>query len=157
MVAKLQWFIWFGFRQWKLLTGFLIKVCYLRCVWWVITGLDNGLAPNRQQNIISTNDDSVQRHSYAARGEMSLNIELYSRTVLWFKLTSISYTHRKTRISNYMCLILRDACTYPHPDVANNILLCICLWRSVKSSQIARIMGPTWGPPGSCRPQVGPM
>ena len=22
---------------------------------------------------------------------------------------------------------------------------------------IARFMGPTWGPPGSCRPQVGPM
>ena len=26
-----------------------------------------------------------------------------------------------------------------------------------KSSQIARLMGSTWGPPGSCRPQVGPM
>ena len=24
-------------------------------------------------------------------------------------------------------------------------------------TQIARIMGPTWGPPGSCQPQVGPM
>ena len=24
-------------------------------------------------------------------------------------------------------------------------------------SQIARLMGPTWGPPGSCRPQVGPI
>ena len=23
--------------------------------------------------------------------------------------------------------------------------------------QIAKFMGPTWGPPGSCRPQVGPM
>ena len=26
-----------------------------------------------------------------------------------------------------------------------------------KGSQIARFMGPTWGPPGSCQPQVGPM
>ena len=25
------------------------------------------------------------------------------------------------------------------------------------NSQIAWFMGPTWGPPGSCRPQVGPM
>ena len=25
------------------------------------------------------------------------------------------------------------------------------------TSQIAKFMGPTWGPPGSCRPQVGPM
>ena len=24
-------------------------------------------------------------------------------------------------------------------------------------TQIARFIGPTWGPPGSCRPQVGPM
>ena len=24
-------------------------------------------------------------------------------------------------------------------------------------SQIAKFMGPTWGPPGSCRPQMGPM
>ena len=24
-------------------------------------------------------------------------------------------------------------------------------------TQTARFMGPTWGPPGSCRPQVGPM
>ena len=23
--------------------------------------------------------------------------------------------------------------------------------------QIAKFMGPTWGPPGSCRPQLGPM
>ena len=26
-----------------------------------------------------------------------------------------------------------------------------------KPTQIAKIMGPTWGPPGSCRPQMGPM
>ena len=24
-------------------------------------------------------------------------------------------------------------------------------------SQIPKFMGPTWGPPGSCRPQIGPM
>ena len=24
-------------------------------------------------------------------------------------------------------------------------------------AQIAKFMGPTWGPPGSCRPQMGPM
>ena len=24
-------------------------------------------------------------------------------------------------------------------------------------SQIAKFMGPTWGPPGTCRPQLGPM
>ena len=25
------------------------------------------------------------------------------------------------------------------------------------STQIAKFVGPTWGPPGSCRPQMGPM
>ena len=29
--------------------------------------------------------------------------------------------------------------------------------RYVMSTQIARFMWPTWGPPGSCRPQVGPL
>ena len=27
----------------------------------------------------------------------------------------------------------------------------------VDTPQIAKFMGPTWGPPGSCRPQMGPM
>ena len=29
--------------------------------------------------------------------------------------------------------------------------------RFTDASQTARFMGPTWGPPGSCRPQMGPM
>ena len=31
------------------------------------------------------------------------------------------------------------------------------LYHRGKQSQIAKFMGPTWGPPGSCRPQMGPM
>ena len=31
------------------------------------------------------------------------------------------------------------------------------LFASQTTSQIARLMGPTWGPPGSCQPQMGPM
>ena len=30
------------------------------------------------------------------------------------------------------------------------------LWSNIEA-QIARFMGPTWDPPGSCRPQMGPM
>ena len=33
----------------------------------------------------------------------------------------------------------------------NVVEVCCC------TPLIARIMGPTWGPPGSCRPQMGPM
>ena len=31
------------------------------------------------------------------------------------------------------------------------------LFPCTKLIQIARFMGPTWGPPGACRPQMGPM
>ena len=34
---------------------------------------------------------------------------------------------------------------------------CTAVLNIVLCSQIARIMGPTWGPPGSCWPHVGPM
>ena len=34
-----------------------------------------------------------------------------------------------------------------------NFVLTVCC----AISQIAKFMGPTWGPPGSCRPQMGPM
>ena len=33
----------------------------------------------------------------------------------------------------------------------------LCEFYPTFNSQIARLMGPTWGPPGSCRPQMGPM
>ena len=35
-------------------------------------------------------------------------------------------------------------------------LLLVC-WITFQTTQITRLMGPTWDPPGSCRPQVGPM
>ena len=42
------------------------------------------------------------------------------------------------------------------PDGLNDY--CQTWWnRSNLGSQIAKFMGPTWGPPGSCRPQLGPM
>ena len=36
------------------------------------------------------------------------------------------------------------------------VVLWFCLLLDL-STQIAKFMGPTWGPPGSCRPQMGPM
>ena len=32
-----------------------------------------------------------------------------------------------------------------------------CCWLYRMTPQIAKLMGPTWGPPGSCRPQMDPM
>ena len=39
-------------------------------------------------------------------------------------------------------------------DIRDMNLVIRC---NVITSLIARFMGPTWGPPGSCRPQMGPM
>ena len=36
-------------------------------------------------------------------------------------------------------------------------LLAVCLTAISLIPQIAKFMGPTWGPPGSCRPQMGHM
>ena len=38
-------------------------------------------------------------------------------------------------------------------NIINNLTAWICALRS----QITKLMGPTWGPSGSCRPQTGPM
>ena len=45
-------------------------------------------------------------------------------------------------------------------SVFRNLYTHLHLWVSLvreKYSQIAKFMGPTWGTPGSCRPQMGPM
>ena len=49
--------------------------------------------------------------------------------------------------------------------LSNIMLYCSAIYREsmvfhedqINTTQIARFMGPTWGPPGSCRPQMGPM
>ena len=42
---------------------------------------------------------------------------------------------------------------------AHNLPLVILKYTLISSkiTQIAKFLGPTWGPPGSCRPQMGPM
>ena len=43
-----------------------------------------------------------------------------------------------------------------------DVITCACprfmfVWFISIKTQIAKFMGPTWGPPGSCRSQMGPM
>ena len=50
-----------------------------------------------------------------------------------------------------------------HTVIEKSVLVLVIAWwcqlTSLYRSQspIAKFMGPTWGPPGSCRPQMGPM
>ena len=50
---------------------------------------------------------------------------------------------------------LNELKLYPHLSLST--ACAILLGRERKISQIAKFMGRTWGPPGSCRRQMGPM
>ena len=50
---------------------------------------------------------------------------------------------------SYFTAVMVSACTWSHSDLPTHY--------SNWQAQIAKFLGPTWGPPGSCRPQVGPM
>ena len=45
------------------------------------------------------------------------------------------------------------------PKLRKRLDMCLRVfaWNSGDSPRLTRSMGPTWVPPGSCRPQVGPM
>ena len=62
----------------------------------------------------------------------------------------------KTRRQACLYTKYRSAATY----VVEIVVYFICIYppfrASSQSSQIAKFMGTTWGPPGSCRPQMGP-
>ena len=52
-----------------------------------------------------------------------------------------------------------DVLGYAHDNLLRSrhaIPSTFAVWHS-SGSQIAKFMGPTWGPSGSCRPQIGPM
>ena len=65
--------------------------------------------------------------------------------ILWFIFTRPSKNHQYSR---------------PHFTMPRSVLIEIYAINNhvlEKQTQIARFMGPTWGPLGSCRPQLGPM
>ena len=52
-----------------------------------------------------------------------------------------------------------NVCWWAYVIFFFQVILCniSCGYAHVWWSQIAKFMGPTWGPPGSCQPQMGPM
>ena len=71
-----------------------------------------------------------------------------------------SIQERRNSIAN--ALELHLSCTNPSTWnsgclVSYSKCLLSRVFFLIKSSLIARLMRPTWGPPGSCRPQMGPM
>ena len=62
--------------------------------------------------------------------------------------TFIITEHNEWRVPNYSIKFWM----VPLKKILSNCLHCWC-----QPGQIARFMGPIWGPPGSCGPHVGPM
>ena len=67
-------------------------------------------------------------------------------------------------LSNHECTLLAHQCKFGEKIawvsrsqfLMNRILHQIQMYTD-RLAQIAKFMGPTWRPPGSCRPQMGPM
>ena len=59
-------------------------------------------------------------------------------------------------IMNDCITTTKQSTTKPCAYLLGYTVFC-CTEYSNKATQIAKFMGPTWSPPGSCRPQMGPM
>ena len=76
-------------------------------------------------------------------------------TVVWkiqFTMSVIKNPHRDIIESN----IFQHLVKMPTALTVCIIVLCIGGISYNSTTQIAKFMGPAWGPPGSCRPQRGP-
>ena len=82
---------------------------------------------------------------------------IFVRQACWIRLEmGVSLPMNIHNIELHMIVIdsLLDLLQWPMNEVSVwwKLANLFFLW-----SQVAKFMGPTWGPPGSCRPQVGPM
>ena len=56
----------------------------------------------------------------------------------------------------WQCIIYYVFKTIKHMEIQWNVWSFLAFWQW-SYTQIAKFMGPTWAPSGSCRPQMGPM
>ena len=64
--------------------------------------------------------------------------------------------HRRSVDFSHKWSVVRKAFPRHYVKMSLNYVLLMRLKKESIHTQIARFMGPTWGPPGSCRPQMGP-
>ena len=100
-------------------------------------GSDTGLSPGWCQAIIWTNDEIL------VIGPLGTN---FSEILIEIYIFSFKKMHFKISAAKWHLFLL-----------GLNVLKVSQGWEDWKISQIAKFMGPTWDPPGSSRPQMGPM
>ena len=81
---------------------------------------------------------------------------LYLRNGNWPRATTITWTYACANCGNSDMILTGNK---GHSNGTNTIVFVSCyrLARYHATTVIARFMGPTWGPPGTGRTQVGPM
>ena len=108
---------------------------------------------------------SVTRHNWA-QAQLCLVTQPYE--IDWFKLQSHPTPHHPTPTTSPILFL---SISFSHSDVLTNqsepnqmkhnktkaISAIQVLKNDRKWTQMAKFMGPTWGPSGSCWPQMGPM
>ena len=139
---------------------------------WTISGLDNGLSHDRHQGIIKTNAGILSSGSWWTNSnEIWINAGISSLNKVHLKRSSTKWRPfylcfnvlrcRKSCFHSNCAMRLHFTVSFCH--MYNAILQVLFLVeRNINSylpnrSQIAKFMGSTWGPPGSCRPHMNPM
>ena len=129
--------------------------CFLRCKsnnGWTNSGSAGGLTSHRARvksrwNMMTSSNENIFRVTGPPCGEFTghcwIPLTKASDAELWCFIWSAPETNGW--VSNRNAGDLRRHCT--HYDVT------VMMW----CTQMTTLMGPTWGPPGSCRPQMGPM
>ena len=91
----------------------------------------------------------------------SLLNKMWSMTIyLWTYGTIVYRLHWKPELvmmSTLSSLVTQEVAIMTNYGATNDKKISIMVMSMLSVSLIARFMGPTWGPPGSCRPQMGPM
>ena len=131
-----------------------------------IIGSDNGLSPGRRQAIIWTNAEILLIGSLGTNfSESLIEILTFSFKKMRLKISSAKWrpfclglnvlTHCLL-IMQWSVHILLSFFFLDNGLSAIQVEVIISA-DPYKHTQIAKFMGPIWGPPGSCRPQMGPM
>ena len=106
-------------------------------------------------------------HNYAA-GHLRRHRAHYELIVTWCSVSFVLYHSSLWIHVIYSAILFRVVSLSQGQSCGKAWTMCIILmgmlytryagaWLYIITTQIASLMGPTWGPPGSCRPQVGPM
>ena len=100
------------------------------------------------------------RHYFAYDALSSINIYEFQLQFYWKLFPSVKLKYTSNGMDNGLVPNMREAIIWTSDGIAYGRrfpslnLAELAFWLH---PQIAKFKGPTWGPTGSCRPQVGPM